>query len=102
MKRHPNQFPQNSIQYFSNLQCFMVLSVVWIISYVKKQNALDSKWNIVLKYAVSNTGRKFELDFPIDPAKSVKTGRLLVALGELTHVCWAFYLAMENCYKKGV
>ena len=46
-------------------------------------------------------GEKF--DYPVDPMKSVKTGRLLVALGELTGLLsFLPFLKMEQYYKKAV
>ena len=68
----------------------MLLSVVWIITYVVP------KWKIVLKQ-----GEKF--DYQVDPVKSVKTERLTVAPGELTGLLsFLLFLKMEQYHKKAL
>ena len=57
-------------------------------------NKIAPKWKIVLKQ-----GEKF--DYPVDPVKSVKTGRLPLASGDLTGLLsFLSFLKMEQYYKR--
>ena len=49
---------------------------------MSKQNALDSKWNSSQMKVFLKQGEK--IDYSVGPVKSVKSGWLLVAPGELT------------------